>query len=184
MKRRRKRKCHGCCDLFLPDPRNRDRQAFCGKPGCVKLSAKRSRVKWTTKNPDHFKGRENVIRVQQWREGNPGYWRRKKGSLSPGTLQEDCIPEAVGNARDVSELKCFALQENWFSQPLLLVGLVANLTGNALQEDIVASVISLQKRGREILGIPPGIITETRTQVPHEKENHRSVADPPHSGPV
>src|SRR5690554_6580882 len=122
MNRRRKRQCHGCCDPFLPDPRNRDRQRFCGKPECAELSAKSSRAKWKAKNPDHFKGRENVIRVQQWRETNPGYWRRKKEGLSPGTLQEDCIAQAPDKQPDKCELKHFALQEDWFSQPLLLLG--------------------------------------------------------------
>lgn len=84
-------------------------------------------------NPDYFKGRENVIRVQEWRARNPGYWRRKKGGLSPGTLQEDLIPQEAINQLDTGKLKLFALQEDWFSQPLLLLGLIASLTGNALQ---------------------------------------------------
>lgn len=44
------------------------------------------------KNRDHFSGPENVIRVQQWREQNSGYWKREKpkkaAPLFEGALQE------------------------------------------------------------------------------------------------
>jgi len=43
-------------------------------------------------NKDHFSGPANVIRVQQWCQQNPGYWKRKKSkkitSLIKGALQE------------------------------------------------------------------------------------------------
>ncbi|MDA3789413.1 MAG: hypothetical protein PF503_13100 [Desulfobacula sp.] len=44
------------------------------------------------KNKDHFSGPENVIRVQQWHQQNPGYWKQKKSkkatSLIEGALQD------------------------------------------------------------------------------------------------
>jgi hypothetical protein len=30
------------------------------------------------KNKGHFSGPVNIIRVQQWRQENSGYWKRKK----------------------------------------------------------------------------------------------------------
>jgi hypothetical protein len=44
-----------------------------------------------------------------------------------------------------------ALQDLLFSQPYVLIGLIANLTGSALPEDIVRSGRQLQQLGRDIL---------------------------------
>ena len=93
-KKIRRRRSKNCDDLFKPDSRNLKRQKFCRKSKCKEASKKYSQQKWLIqpKNRDHFSGPENVIRVQQWREQNPGYWKRKKSkkitSLIKGALQE------------------------------------------------------------------------------------------------
>ena len=76
-KKVRRRRCKNCHDLYKPDHRNIGRQKFCDKPECKIASKKHSQQKWLMqpKNRDHFSGPENVIRVQQWREQNPGYWK-------------------------------------------------------------------------------------------------------------
>jgi hypothetical protein len=44
-----------------------------------------------------------------------------------------------------------ALQDVFFMQPAVLVGLIAHLTGLALQDDIAATARRLQQLGRDIL---------------------------------
>jgi hypothetical protein len=72
-------KCLHCADFFLPDAHNRERQRYCVKPGCRRASRAASQAKWLAKpeNLDHWKGTENVQRVQEWRKANPGYSRRR-----------------------------------------------------------------------------------------------------------
>ncbi len=79
-KKIRRRRCKHCDDLFKPDPRNLKRQKVCRKPEYKETSKRYSQQKWLMKlkNIDHFSGPENVFRVQQWRQENPGYGKRKK----------------------------------------------------------------------------------------------------------
>jgi hypothetical protein len=61
-----------------------------------------------------------------------------------------------------------ALQDSFFMQPAVLVGLIAQLTGLSLQDDIAVTARRLQQLGRDILGGSPqakGDIQDAQT--PH-----------------
>ncbi len=184
MKRRRKRRCLGCGEGFHPSPQNRHKQRFCGKSECAQKSAEASQRRWRSKNPDYFKGPENVLRVRRWRERNPGYRRKKKGGLNAGVLQDYLISQTLDEEADIPELKHFVLQEDWFLQNPFIVGLISNLSGIALQEDIAVGLRNLHKRGQEILGIRSGVAANPIMQVVHEKEDHQPGAFAAGSGPV
>ena len=83
------RKCLHCCDFFLPDARNRERQRYCVKPGCRRASRAASQAKWLAKpeNVNQWKGWENVQRVQEWRKANPGYSRRRGAATACGVTR-------------------------------------------------------------------------------------------------
>jgi hypothetical protein len=135
MKRYRRRKCLHCHDLFCPDPRNLRHQRYCSKPACRRASKTASQRRWLSKaqNRDYFRGAENVQRVRQWRAVHPGYWKR----ASPQTgvaLQEDSLAQPIENKGKSPTLAELALQDLLRAQPLVLIGLIANLTGTALQE--------------------------------------------------
>jgi|RhiMetdeSRZDD1v2_1073273.scaffolds.fasta_scaffold706102_2 hypothetical protein len=153
MKRRRRRKCRHCGELFCPDRRNIRHQKYCSKPECRIASKAASQRRWLVRpeNRDYFRGPFNVLRVQAWRAAHPGYWRRS-GAQPRGALQEDSPLEAVETQRDSASLVSAALQEVFSSQPLVLLGLIANLTGSALQEDIAESSRRRLRLGQDILG--------------------------------
>jgi hypothetical protein len=48
-----------------------------------------------------------------------------------------------------------ALQDSFFMQPTMFVGLIAHLTGLTLQEDIATTARRLQQLGRDILASSP-----------------------------
>jgi len=48
-----------------------------------------------------------------------------------------------------------ALQDHFFMQPAVVVGLIAHLTGLTLQEDIATTARRLQQLGRDILMSAP-----------------------------
>ena len=123
-----------CTDFFIPDACNRAKQRYCEKPDCRQESKAASQRAWSSKpaNADYFKGADNIERTRAWRRAHPGYSQRKKG----------------GRPR-----RRVALQEDWKQQPAVLVGLVAHLTGLALQEDIDPILRSMHSHGRVILGI-------------------------------
>lgn len=161
-------KCLHCKRLFVPDYRNRGRQKYCSAPECQALSKRISQQLWLSKpeNRDYFRGAENVKRVQQWRAEHPEYWKRSSGKPRR-TLQETCseqvaIPQelALKLAPQVSQP---ALQELCEVKTPLLVGLIAQFTDTALQEDIVAYTRRLIARGQDILDQPSRQLTKGNT---------------------
>jgi hypothetical protein len=135
MRQHRQRKCRHCGDLFHPDPRNRHHQRYCSKPACRKASKTASQHRWLTKpqNRDYFRGAANVERVRAWRAAHPGYWHRP-GAQSTSALQEDSLVQPVETHEKSQPLAGLALEDLLCAQPVVLIGLIANLTGSALQE--------------------------------------------------
>jgi hypothetical protein len=141
-KKVRRRRCKNCHDLYKPDSRNLKRQKFCDKPECKIASKKHSQQKWLIqpKNRDHFSGPENVIRVQQWREQNPGYWKREKPkkiiSLVEGALQETLAAKTITGKGFPSDLIQIALQDSLSTKTLVIIGFDTQLSKTALQDII------------------------------------------------
>ena len=88
----RRCKCLHCQRLFVPDYRNRGRQKYCSTLECQQASKRARQQRWLSKpeNRDHFRGAENVQRVQEWRRAHPGYWKRSPRK-AVGTLQDDIV---------------------------------------------------------------------------------------------
>ena len=145
------RRCHHCRQLFLPDPRSRNRQNFCMDAPCRKSSKLRSQQRWKSKpeNQNYWRGPEEVKRVRVWRKANPQYWKRVRRRR--GTLQDDCGAEEPVGQRARRGSTTTALQDDWIPDDPLLVGIVATLAGSALQEDIATMCRSLVAKGRDVL---------------------------------
>jgi hypothetical protein len=158
MKQRRKRRCRHCGELFQPDRRNLRHQRYCAQPACRKESHAASQRRWLKKpeNRDYFRGPAHGQRVRAWRAAHPGYWRRT-GTQRAVALQEDSHVQPVEIQRDSGILVPAMLQDVIAAQPLVLIGLIANLTGSALQEDIAESSRRLLRLGQDIIGgtLPP-----------------------------
>ncbi len=162
-KRTRKRKCKSCHVFFLPDPRNAWHQEYCSQPECRKASKAASRQRWLGKeeNRDHFRGpwirsragSENVHRVQEWRKAHPGYWRQKPPKEQE-PLQDLSSQKSLENPGVKTSFPKGPLQDLLDSQPMVLIGLIAHLTGSALQDDIALTARRLQQLGSDILKGP------------------------------
>ena len=150
----RKRKCPHCKTFFHPDYRNVTRQRFCSKPDCRQASKADAQRRWLEKpeNLDHFKGSEHVQRVRQWRLEHPGYWRRKtpEASKTPDALQDTLTPQDLANQTletSSAQDEKAALQDSFFMQPAVFIGLISHLTGHTLQENIEVTIRRLQQLG-------------------------------------
>jgi hypothetical protein len=148
----KRNKCCHCHQLFVPDARNRSRQRYCTKPDCRKASKTDSQKRWCQKpeNIDYFRGPENVARVQQWRKANPGYWRRKP-KTSGDALQDPLNRQPVEKTVNNPDFAKHALQDLLTRQPSVLIGIIAQLTGYALQDDIAMAARRMQQFGDDIL---------------------------------
>lgn len=151
MKRRRRRKCVHCLALFYPDRRNLRHQKYSSEPACRKASKAASQRRWLNKheNWDYFRGPANVQRVQAWRATHPGNWRHS--GLIQAALKEDLPAQVVENEDQSAVLTAFALEDLWSNQGVVLIGLIAHLTGTALQDDIAETARRLVGLGRDIL---------------------------------
>ena len=147
-----KRKCKHCQTFFAPDPRSARRQRHCSKPACRQASKAASQRRWLHKpaNRDYFTGPTHVERVRQWRKAHPGYWRRQ-GSRALHALQDELTLQEPQQQQLAAGLTPHALQDVFFMQPAVLVGLLAHLTGLVLQDDIAATARRLQQLGHDIL---------------------------------
>lgn len=156
-KRIRKRKCKNCLTLYYPDARNIKRQKFCRKPACCKVSKALSQRLWLEKpaNKNYFRNTDNIRRVQEWRKDNPEYWKRKS-SFRPNALQEDSSEEVLEKQTVSRTLMSQALQDVLSAQPIVLIGLIAHLTGSALQDDIAITAQNLRKLGNDIINFKGG----------------------------
>jgi len=136
--------------LFVPDPRNRDRQKYCSKEPCRIKSKANSQKKWLSKpeNKTYFRGPDNVKRVQRWREKNPGYWKRPRGEV---TLQDSLGLQPAENKEHIGQNDANALQDLLTSQPAVIIGLISNFIGSALQDDIAETLLAMQQSGQDIL---------------------------------
>ena len=155
MTRRRRRKCRHCGQLYEPDPRNLRHQRYCSQPACRKAGKTASQARWraSPKGLDYFRGPANVQRVQDWRRAHPGYGRRRgKRPKAQEALQDHCTAQSLVPPTDRPTLNASALQDVMLTQGFVLTGLVAQLTGCALQEDIASATRRLILLGQQVQG--------------------------------
>lgn len=151
---KRRHKCKNCGMLFWPDPRNANKQKYCSELDCRKASKTAAQRRWSGKkrNRNYFQGVVHVIRVQEWRQQHPGYWRRTKTALQDHSTRKPTNKQAVGN-----DLTKTALQDLLIAQHAVVIGIIANLTGNTLQDHIVSTARNMQQLGQDILNSSPHI---------------------------
>jgi len=149
-----KRKCLNCHGYYTPDARNQYHQRYCSKPRCRQRSKQISQERWlsSTKGQGYFQCPDNVRRVKEWRATHPGYWKRGR-QKAPTALQDVLPSELVSKQCDTSNQAGNALQDIFSAQPALLIGLIASLTGSALQDEIAETSRRFIISGRDILGI-------------------------------
>lgn len=151
------RKCLHCHTFFKPHPCSKGRQKYCSNSDCQKARKRVSHQKWLKKpqNQNYFRGSDNVRRVQQWRAKNPGYSRKRNSTVgNASTLHAPLMMQASDNKEKKVDLKPEPLQDVLMAQPFVLIGLIAHLTGSALQDDIVQTSRKLQQLGEDFLNNP------------------------------
>ena len=147
---KKKRCCH-CKEMYEPDVRNASRQEYCRKSECRKAGKAASQKRWLEKpeNRNYFSGPCHVLRVKQWRKEHPGYWRKKSCNREIA-LQETLNLQAPEITTDTRDPSFNALQEIINGQPMVILGLIANMTGYALQDDIDMTMARLVQLGSDI----------------------------------
>ncbi len=140
----------------MPDHRNTNKQEYCDRSPCRKASKAASQKGWLSKpeNSDYFLGPDNIERVQKWRQNNPGYWKRKTNNTALQDLLTSQVPEnKKDNNRFDVRPQSHALQDLLTTQPAVIIGLISNIIGSALQDDIARTLLRMEQSGQEILRV-------------------------------
>ena len=155
-----RRKCRCCKKFFIPDRRTEDRQRHCSQPACRQASKAASQRRWLSKagNGDHFRGPDEVRRVQLWRKSHPGYWKKERPSSESTQVVDSQRADPDQSSCNVPRALPGTLQDYCLAQDPAFVGLISMVTGSTLQEDIAVTARQLLLRGRNILGF---VIPET-----------------------
>jgi hypothetical protein len=150
-----RRKCRCCNRFFRPDRHNPKRQFYCLVPDCRRASKAASQRRWLRQpaNRNYFRGADNVERVRQWRQANPGYWKRTKSRSKPGQTPKAKALNPETTSCNVPRQLPLALQDFVLTEHPAFVGLISMVTGSTLQEDIAAVGRRLLLQGRNILGL-------------------------------
>ena len=147
-----RRKCCQCKEFFIPDPRNRYHQCYCGEPVCRRASKAASQRKWENRpeNRDCYRGPEKATKVRAWQAAHPGYWkrRRSKQAVLPDVLSTQTTAVERERVQDGGAV----LPDLWHGQPPLVIGFIAQMTGCVLPEDIAVVAHRLIARGQALMG--------------------------------
>ena len=154
MTRRSQKRCKNCQEIFEANKNNPRRQKYCSKEECRKSSKRASQKRWLSKpdNQDYFRCKENVRRVQEWRHKNPKYWRNsRKAKKAKTALQDTASNQVAEKTKKLKDNARSTLQDTAIMQPSVIIGLIAYLTGTALQDDIENTVKNMRELGFDIL---------------------------------
>ena len=150
-----RRKCRCCRKFFFPDYRNGHHQLFCSAAACRQASKVASQRRWrrTSFGSNYHRGEQEVWRVQQWRQANPGYWKKPKPTSKPPQPTDSQQIKPEQSSRNVPCSPLSTLQDFCLTQDPAFVGLISLVTGSTLQEDIAQTARNLLLRGQNILGL-------------------------------
>lgn len=156
------RNCLNCKRLFDPDYRHRHNQFYCTKPACKKVRQAANLQRWRERpeNQDFWRAPWNIERVQAWRIAHPEYWKRVKRkqvadrgvalqiAMKSAQVSEDKLVSS-GSASDCVTNR---VPVDMKTQDPVLVGLIAQLTGDTLQNAIYQTTARLYEKGQSIKG--------------------------------
>ena len=106
----KRRKCPFCCRLFTPDPRVKERQKTCGRPGCRGEQKRQLDERWRSQNRDYFR---NLYPQQKQSYGTRAEYRRCYRKEHPDYVQRNAAyvktyrsRRSEKAAKDVSSTSC------------------------------------------------------------------------------
>lgn len=136
---------------FIPEPRAAGRQKFCHRPACREISHVTSQERWlkNKKGRAYHTGPVAVSRMQDWRKEHPQYWRRGTSAVASVKRGVRDLPAVL--CEFFRKDSCDALQDSWPPQVVALVGLIAWLRGDALQDTIAADIDEIMVAGNDLL---------------------------------
>lgn len=156
------RNCLHCTRLFDPDYRHRHNQFYCRKPACKKARQAANLQRWRERpeNQDFWRAPWNIERVQAWRIAHPEYWKRVKRkkvadrgvALQIAMKSAQVVEDKLDSSGAASDCVTKRVPVELKTQDPVLVGLIAQLTGDTLQNAIHQTTARLYEKGQAVMG--------------------------------
>lgn len=144
-KRRRRKRCRFCGQLFIPDPRLKGTQYACSASPCQRQRKSANQRRWLSRNPDYFRGR--YANSKAWLRSHPGYLARYRRQ-HPEKIQGDNAGRKRRHLRakyhraDIQVAKSFQEPVSKALAPVLAGSSDADIQDSFLPQVIVTSLFS------------------------------------------
>ncbi len=155
----RKIRCRNCGKYFYPDKYNYHHQKYCSRTECRRASRRQSSNKYREKKSRDLSYRQSESnRAKDWYSKHSLKVKNRKKSCkkvsSKEVLRDFAQVEKI--QIDISVLRDFANL-----QSIILQGVISQLTGCGLRDDISNYIRRMYDRGREVSGVD----TETNSLI-------------------
>jgi len=148
------RSCSICHNKFIVNKFSSSRQLICLSKECRKIAKKQRQADWLARNPDYFKGPENVERVREWRLKKAKQIANLKIPLETKISSESKSSPKAKSCNKLN-LENDVLQDLAFStQGIILIGFMSFTTGAVLQDEVLNLCAACFIRGQQLLGHP------------------------------
>jgi hypothetical protein len=148
------RTCSICHNNFIVNKFSSSRQIVCQRKECRKIAKKQRQADWLARNPDYFKGSENVERVRQWRLKKANKVAHLNIKLETQNSSESKSSQKAKSCSKLN-LENEVLQDLAFaSQSPILIGFMSFTTGSVLQDEVLNLCAECFIRGQQLLGHP------------------------------
>lgn len=144
--------CCICHKPFVPNKFSGKRQEVCSREGCRREAKKQRQARWVARNPDYFRGPENVDRVRQWRCKKA--LEKAQKAHAPPDAQEPADAPSSPKAESCNKPgpQKGALQDSAPPAEPVIMGLLALFSGAVLQDEVHNIYHQCFRRGSELLG--------------------------------
>jgi hypothetical protein len=170
----RKIRCKNCGNYFYPDKYNYIHQKYCSRNECRKASRRASSKNYRQKKSNNLSFRQTEsARVKVWQSKHRVHIKNSKKSC-----KKDVAKPELRDFAQVEKLKKEVVHLRDFAnlQSIVLQGVISQLTGCGLRDDIGAFIRRIYDKGRDISGTESGInlLTQNLLNERHNNETQKN----------
>jgi hypothetical protein len=144
-RKRRRKRCRFCRELFTPDPRLKGNQYACSADDCQHERKRANQRRWLARHPGYFTGR--YLNTKDWLRSNPGYAARYRRDHPDHTQRDNAARKrrherAKITRADIQVAKSLQEPVAKILRPVLFETARADIQDSILPQVIVTSVFS------------------------------------------
>ena len=190
-RKRRRKRCRFCGQLFIPDPRLKGRQYSCAEPPCQGKRKEANQRRWLSRNPGYFGGRYPKLKV--WLASHPGYLARYRLEHREKAEQDNAARKrrhlrAKVHRADMQVARSLEAPVSKALAPFLRTLPNADIQDSFLRKVVVVSLFSVTFLERARAEMQGSIVSAAALRyLPRHEPSHEAPAPAgsgPHGAPI